>query len=151
MGEAGEDGPVIAILGEYDALPGLSQEAGVAEPRPLPGDGMGHGCGHNLLGSGALLAATAVKDWLAANGVKGRVRYYGCPAEEGGAAKGSWCAPARFPTSISPSPGIPMPFAGVNEADVAGQHASWTSCSPAAPATPPRRRISAAARSMRSN
>src|SRR5271167_4084591 len=87
MGEAGEDGPIIAILGEYDALPGLSQEAGVAEPRPLPGDGYGHGCGHNLLGSGALMAATAVKDWLAANKLPGRVRYFGCPAEEGGAAK----------------------------------------------------------------
>jgi aminobenzoyl-glutamate utilization protein B len=50
-GEAGDGGPVIAILGEYDALPGLSQEAGVADPRPLPGSGNGHGCGHNLLGS----------------------------------------------------------------------------------------------------
>ncbi|GJD61147.1 M20 family metallopeptidase [Methylobacterium frigidaeris] len=87
MGEAGEGGPVIAILGEYDALPGLSQEAGVAEHRPRPGEGAGHGCGHNLLGAGALLAATAVKDWLAAEGRPGRVRYYGCPAEEGGAAK----------------------------------------------------------------
>jgi aminobenzoyl-glutamate utilization protein B len=88
MGEAGEGGPVIAILGEYDALPGLSQEAGVAEYRPLPGNGNGHGCGHNMLGSAALLAATALKDWLAATGKPGRVRYYGCPAEEGGAAKG---------------------------------------------------------------
>lgn len=87
MGEAGDGGPVIAILGEFDALPGLSQEAGIAEPRPLPGNGNGHGCGHNLLGSAALLAATALKDWLAATGRKGRVRYYGCPAEEGGAAK----------------------------------------------------------------
>jgi aminobenzoyl-glutamate utilization protein B len=87
MGEWGEGGPVIAFLGEYDALPGLSQEAGVAEPRPLETGGHGHGCGHNLLGSAALLAATAVKDWLAANQVPGRVRYYGCPAEEGGAAK----------------------------------------------------------------
>jgi aminobenzoyl-glutamate utilization protein B len=87
MGEAGEGGPVIAILGEYDALPGLSQEAGIAEHRPIPGNGNGHGCGHNLLGSAALLAATAVKDWLAENNIKGRVRYYGCPAEEGGAAK----------------------------------------------------------------
>ena len=87
MGEAGEGGPVIAILGEYDALPGLSQEAGLAEHRPIPGNGNGHGCGHNLLGSAALLAATAVKDWLAENNIKGRVRYYGCPAEEGGAAK----------------------------------------------------------------
>src|SRR6266700_2852786 len=87
MGEWGEGGPVIAFLGEYDALPGLSQEAGVAEPRPLEAGGHGHGCGHNLLGSAALLAATAVKDWLAANKVPGRVRYSGCPAEEGGAAK----------------------------------------------------------------
>lgn len=87
MGEAGEGGPVIAILGEYDALPGLSQEANIAEPRPIPGNGYGHGCGHNMLGSAALLAATAVKDFLAATGRPGRVRYYGCPAEEGGAAK----------------------------------------------------------------
>ena len=87
MGEAGEGGPVIAILGEYDALPGLSQVAGIAEPKPVEPNGHGHGCGHNLLGSAALLAATAVKDWLAATGRKGRVRYYGCPAEEGGAAQ----------------------------------------------------------------
>src|SRR4029077_16352042 len=101
MGEWGEGGPVIAFLGEYDALPGLSQEAGVAEPRPIGGGragqrrgahfvrlraargGPANGCGHNLLGSAALLPATAVKDWLAANRVPGRVRYYGCPAEEG--------------------------------------------------------------------
>jgi aminobenzoyl-glutamate utilization protein B len=87
MGEWGQGGPVIAFLGEYDALPGLSQEAGVAEPRPLEVGGHGHGCGHNLLGSAALLAATAVKDWLAGQKAPGRVRYYGCPAEEGGAAK----------------------------------------------------------------
>jgi aminobenzoyl-glutamate utilization protein B len=87
MGEWGKGGPVIAFLGEYDALPGLSQEAGVAEPRPLEAGGHGHGCGHNLLGSAALLAATAVKDWLAEHKMPGRVRYYGCPAEEGGAAK----------------------------------------------------------------
>lgn len=87
IGEAGEGGPVIAILGEYDALPGLSQEPGVAEHRPIEAGGAGHGCGHNLLGSAALLAAAALKDWIEANGVKARVRYYGCPAEEGGAAK----------------------------------------------------------------
>lgn len=90
MGEAGTpgEGPVIAILGEYDALPGLSQVGGLAEPKPLESGGHGHGCGHNMLGSAALLAATAVKDLLAESGMKGRVRYYGCPAEEGGAAKG---------------------------------------------------------------
>ncbi len=57
MGEAGSGGPVIAFLGEYDALP----PSGVAHYSPLPGDGHGHGCGHNLLGSGAMLAATALK------------------------------------------------------------------------------------------
>lgn len=87
MGEAGEGGPIIAFLGEYDALPGLSQEAGIAEPKPIEAGGNGHGCGHNLLGSAAMLAATALKNWLAETGRKGRVRYYGCPAEEGGAAK----------------------------------------------------------------
>ena len=88
MGEAGEDGPVIAILGEYDALPGLSQEAGVAEPRPVEGqEGKGHGCGHNLLGAGAMLAAVAARDALAANDLSGTVRYYGCPGEEGGSGK----------------------------------------------------------------
>ena len=87
VGEAGEGGPVIAFLGEYDALPGLSQAAGVAAHTPVEQGGHGHGCGHNLLGSAALLAATALKDWLAEQGLPGRVRYYGCPAEEGGAAK----------------------------------------------------------------
>jgi aminobenzoyl-glutamate utilization protein B len=88
MGQAGAGGPVIAILGEYDALPGLSQAAGVAAPQPLEPGGGGHGCGHNMLGSASLLAAAAVKDWLARSGVPGTVRYLGCPAEEGGSAKG---------------------------------------------------------------
>jgi len=87
MGEAGEGGPVIAFLGEFDALAGLSQEADVAEPSPVTKGANGHGCGHNLLGSAAMLAATAVKNWLEESGTPGRVRYYGCPAEEGGAAK----------------------------------------------------------------
>src|SRR5436309_13400557 len=87
MGEAGDGGPVIAILGEYDALPGLSQVAGIAEPKEIARGGHGHACGHNLLGSAALLAATAVKNYLSQSGIKGRVRYYGCPAGEGGAAK----------------------------------------------------------------
>ncbi len=87
VGEAGTEGPVIAILGEFDALPMLSQQPGLAKHTPLIEGANGHGCGHNLLGSAALLAATAVKDWLAESGIKARVRYYGCPAEEGGAAK----------------------------------------------------------------
>lgn len=87
IGEAGEGGPVIAFLGEYDALAGLSQKADVSHFEPLVPNANGHGCGHNLLGSASLLAATALKDWLVSTGTPGRVRYYGCPAEEGGAAK----------------------------------------------------------------
>ena len=117
MGEAGEGGPVIAILGEFDALPELSQEAGVAEHRPLPGDGAGHACGHNLLGAGAMLAATAVKDWLAAQGIPGRVRYYGCPAEEGGAAKTFMVRDGAFADVDVAISWHPAPFSGVNVAD----------------------------------
>lgn len=87
MGEAGSGGPVIALLGEYDALPGLSQKAELDYKCPVEDGGNGHGCGHNLLGAGALLAAVAVKNWLESEDIEGRVRYYGCPAEEGGAAK----------------------------------------------------------------
>ena len=116
MGEAGEEGPVIAILGEYDALPGLSQEAGIAEPKPIDGQaGVGHGCGHNLLGSASLLAASAVKDWLKANGLKGRVRYYGCPAEEGGAAKGFMVRAGAFKDVDMAICWHPASFSGVNE------------------------------------
>ncbi|MEX6507535.1 M20 family metallopeptidase [Jiella sp. M17.18] len=116
MGEAGEGGPVIAILGEYDALPGLSQEAGVAEYKPIPGTGHGHGCGHNLLGSAALLAATAVKDYLQANGIAGRVRYYGCPAEEGGAAKGFMVRAGAFDDVDIAISWHPAAFSGVRDA-----------------------------------
>ncbi|TDR94058.1 amidohydrolase [Enterovirga rhinocerotis] len=116
MGEAGDEGPVIAILGEYDALPGLSQEAGVAEHRPVEAGGPGHGCGHNLLGSAAMLAATAVKDWLAAHGVKGRVRYYGCPAEEGGSAKAFMARDGIFSDVDVAISWHPAHFSGVGKA-----------------------------------
>ncbi|MBV8457453.1 MAG: amidohydrolase [Acetobacteraceae bacterium] len=116
LGEAGEDGPVLAILGEYDALPGLSQEAGVAEPRPLPGNGYGHGCGHNLLGSASLLAAAGVKEYLEKNNIPGRVRYYGCPAEEGGAAKGFMVRAGAFMDVDVAISWHPAAFSGVNEA-----------------------------------
>jgi len=116
VGEAGEGGPVIAILGEYDALPGLSQEPGVAEHRPIEDGGDGHGCGHNLLGAAALSAATAVKDWLAANGIAARVRYYGCPAEEGGAAKTYMVREGLFDDVDAAISWHPASFTGVNEA-----------------------------------
>jgi len=115
VGEAGEGGPVIAILGEFDALPGLSQEAGVTEPRPVEANGNGHGCGHNLLGAGALLAATAVKDYLAERRLPGRIRYYGCPAEEGGAAKGFMVRARAFDDVAIAISWHPASFSGVKE------------------------------------
>jgi aminobenzoyl-glutamate utilization protein B len=114
LGEAGEGGPVIAILGEYDALPGLSQEAGLAEPRPLAQSRNGHGCGHNMLGSASLLTATAVKDWLAASGLEARVRYYGCPAEEGGSGKGFMVRAGAFDDVDIAISWHPSAFTGVN-------------------------------------
>lgn len=83
----GEGGPVIGFLGEYDALPGLSQKAGLAEHDPIEEDGPGHGCGHNLLGVGALAAAVAARDYLIKHNLPGTIRFYGCPAEEGGGGK----------------------------------------------------------------
>src|ERR1700709_2272806 len=79
MGEAGEGGPVIAFLGEYDALRGRTQEAGLAELRPLEAGGHGHGCGHNLLGSAALLAATAVKTGFPPKKGRGGGGFTGAP------------------------------------------------------------------------
>jgi aminobenzoyl-glutamate utilization protein B len=82
----GQGKPVIAILGEFDALPGLSQAA-VPDRSPVVDSAPGHGCGHNLLGSGAALAAVALKDYMDKNHVSGTLRYYGTPAEEGGSGK----------------------------------------------------------------
>lgn len=114
MGEAGEGGPVIAILGEYDALPGLSQAADVAERREVAPGGAGHGCGHNLLGAGAMMAADGVRRYLARHGLKGRVRYYGCPAEEGGSAKGFMVRAGVFDDVDVAISWHPAAFAGVN-------------------------------------
>lgn len=86
-GTYGSGAPVIGILGEFDALPGLSQKAGVTHPEPLVEGGNGHGCGHNLLGAGSLAAAIAVKEYLKETQCSGTVVYFGCPAEEGGSAK----------------------------------------------------------------
>ncbi|MDH3648814.1 MAG: amidohydrolase [Saprospiraceae bacterium] len=78
--------PIIGILGEYDALPGMSQEA--SPVRSVRVDGApGQACGHHLFGTGSLAAAVAVKDWLSSTGKSGTIRYYGTPAEEGGSGK----------------------------------------------------------------
>jgi len=74
------------VLGEYDALPGFSQDA-VPFKKELAGNTNGHACGHHLFGSASAAAAIAVKNWLKTTGRKGTIRFYGTPAEEGGAGK----------------------------------------------------------------
>lgn len=78
---------MVGILGEYDALPSLSQKAGCPHREELVPGGAGHGCGHNLLGVGAAAAAVAVKDYIKESGLPGTIAFYGCPAEENGSAK----------------------------------------------------------------
>ncbi len=82
----GSGRPVIGLLGEFDALPGLSQDS-VPEPRPRVAGGAGHGCGHNLFGVASLAAALAVRAQLDARKLPGTIRFYGTPAEEGGNGK----------------------------------------------------------------
>ena len=82
----GSGKPVIAILGEYDALPGLSQQA-VPDRQARPGVAAGHGCGHHLFGVASAMASLAVGEQIKAGTIKGTLRFYGCPAEEGGSAK----------------------------------------------------------------
>lgn len=87
IGSFGSGKPVIAFLGEFDALYGMSQEAGVPYKKPLVSGGKGHGCGHHALGVGALSAAIAVKEYMQKHNINGTVRYYGCPGEESGSGK----------------------------------------------------------------
>lgn len=84
--EFGTGGPVIGILAEYDALPGINQDA-LATRTPIEGKGAAHACGHNLFAAGSLEAAIAISRWLKQSGTPGRVRLYGTPAEEGGSGK----------------------------------------------------------------
>ncbi len=86
VAEWGEGKPVLGFIGEYDALPGLSQKDQPIK-EALAKDGHGHGCGHNLLGTGAVASAAAVQKWLQSTGIPGTVRYYGCPEEEKGRGK----------------------------------------------------------------
>jgi aminobenzoyl-glutamate utilization protein B len=82
----GGGGPIIGIMGEYDALPGINQSRS-SERDPIPGKIAGHACGHHLFGTGSVAAALAIRDWLAESGAPGTIRVYGTPAEEGGAGK----------------------------------------------------------------
>ena len=87
IGTFGAGNPVVAILAEYDALDGLSQVSGATHPEPLVRGGAGHGCGHHLLGAGALAAAIALKQYVIEHQLAGTIRLYGCPGEEGGFSK----------------------------------------------------------------
>jgi aminobenzoyl-glutamate utilization protein B len=82
----GSGKPVIGIVGEFDALPGLSQAASPAR-KPIVDNGAGHGCGHHLFGTASTAAAIAVKEWLAASKRTGTIKFFGTPAEEGGSGK----------------------------------------------------------------
>lgn len=86
IAEWGEGKPIVALIGEYDALPGLSQKKQATKEPVVEGEA-GHGCGHNLLGTASMAAAVAVQKWLQSSAAAGTIRYYGCPAEEGGGAK----------------------------------------------------------------
>ena len=81
IAEYGSGKPIIGILGEYDALPGISQKAQPTK-EPLQAGAGGHGCGHNLFGVGSLAAAVAIKELMEQGKLKGTVRFYGTPAEE---------------------------------------------------------------------
>jgi len=87
IGTWGSGSPVIGFMGEFDALANLSQVAGEVVKKPLEEGKPGQGCGHHLLGAGALMAATAFRDYMKENKLSGTVKFFGCPAEEGGSGK----------------------------------------------------------------
>jgi aminobenzoyl-glutamate utilization protein B len=86
IGSFGSGRPVIALLAEFDALPGLSQDA-IPDRKPRAENAPGHACGHHLFGTASTAAAIAVQEWLSSSGIPGTLRLYGTPAEEGGAGK----------------------------------------------------------------
>ncbi|MGF9694130.1 M20 family metallopeptidase [Rhizobium sp. 0TCS1.26] len=113
IGESGSGKPVIAFLGEFDALAGMSQASDVARPQAVSPGATGHGCGHNLLGVGSLMAAIAVARHLKENGLPGTVRYYGCPGEEGGSGKTFMVRAGLFADVDTALTWHPAPFNGV--------------------------------------
>lgn len=86
VAEYGSGKPVIGIMAEFDALPGVSQKA-VPFRDPVVVDGAGHACGHHLFGAASVASGIAVMDWMKENNIKGTIRVYGTPAEEGGGGK----------------------------------------------------------------
>ena len=87
IAEYSNGGPVIGILGEYDALPGLAQTSSPFKEVQPNATGAGQACGHHLFGAGSAWAAVVIKEWLINNNIPGTIRFYGTPAEEGGSGK----------------------------------------------------------------
>ena len=87
IAEYGNGGPIIGILGEFDALPGLAQTQATFREVENNSTGAGQACGHHLFGAASAWAAVAIKDWLQENNIEGTIRFYGTPAEEGGSGK----------------------------------------------------------------
>ena len=87
IAEYSNGGPVVGILGEFDALPGLAQTTSPFKEVAENKTGAGHACGHHLFGAASAWAAVAIKDWIVESGIKGTIRFYGTPAEEGGSGK----------------------------------------------------------------
>lgn len=125
IAEWGEGRPVIAVLGEYDALPAQSQEADALERKPLTEGAPGHACGHNLLGTAGVEAVCAVKRYLQERELPGTIRYYGCPAEEGGSGKVYMILAGAFrdvDCSLTWHPGVSY---GINKKTLAIIHANF--------------------------
>ena len=121
-GSWGSGRPVIGILGEYDALSGLSQVQGITHQQSIVPGGSGHGCGHNMLGAGALGAAFAVKHYLQEANRPGTVIFFGCHGEEGGSGKAfmarenEW---AKLDAAITWHPGdVNMVHSGTNNSSI---------------------------------
>lgn len=122
----GSGKPVIALLGEYDALAGLSQQAQCAYPAAATPGANGHGCGHNLLGTAALAAAIACRSWLVQHGGCGTIRFYGCPGEEGGSGKTFMVREGMFDDVDAALTWHPEAYAGMfSTSTLANIQAAW--------------------------
>ena len=123
----GYGAPRIAILGEYDALPGLSQKAGLAHEEQDSQRTTGHGCGHHLLGTAGVAAAIAVKNLLVQGGRSGTIEFYGCPAEEGGSGKSFMAKAGCFNGLDAVLTWHPYPMTGImNVTTLANCKATYT-------------------------
>ncbi len=113
----GRGKPVIGFLGEFDALPGLSQEAGCGEHRPLVQGGPGHGCGHNTISAACCAAAYAMKKLMEKQHLPGTLIVYGCPAEESGCGKSFMTRAGIFDeldVALAPHPGTDNAISGMS-------------------------------------